>query len=135
MSARSFARAGYTQEHYITARGTFADLPSTYNVDLHLEYGIRLGSVSITPLVDVFNLTNVQTVTSRDEVFCTSIAGCNAHVNDAGVVIPASDPAFASTPTRLNGPLTNARAQNPNFNKDIAWRTPRVFRVGARISF
>ena len=83
----------------------------------------------------MFNLTNVQTVTSRDEVFCTTAAGCNAHVDNSGKVIPSTDPAFASTPTRIAGPLTNARAQNPNFNRDIAWAAPRVFRLGARISF
>ncbi|HEX7670324.1 MAG TPA: TonB-dependent receptor [Polyangiaceae bacterium] len=144
MSVRSFARPGYSQEHYVIARGSFGDLPSTYNVDLHLEYGIRFGSVSITPLIDIFNVTNVQTVISRDEVFCTSASvtsGCNAHVDNNGVIVPAKladgsvNPAFASTPTRLNGPLTNARAQNVNFNRDIAWNTPRVFRIGARVSF
>jgi Carboxypeptidase regulatory-like domain/TonB dependent receptor/TonB-dependent Receptor Plug Domain len=145
MSIRSFARPGYSQEHYVVARGSFDQLPSTYNVDLHLEYGIRFGGVSITPLIDVFNVTNVQTVTSRDEVFCTSgsaVSGCNAHVDVNGVIVKpkladgvTTNPAYATTPTRLNGPLTNARAQNVNFNKDIAWNTPRVFRIGARVSF
>ena len=72
MSARSYARPGYGEEHYVVPRGSYDDLPSTYNVDFHLEYGLRLGAVTITPIVDVFNLTNFQGVTSRDEVFCSS---------------------------------------------------------------
>ena len=135
MSARSYARPGYGEEHYVVARGTYDTLPSTYNVDFHLEYGLRLGGVTITPIVDVFNLTNFQGVTSRDEVFCSSAAGCAAHVDANGKVIPVGDPLYASTPTRLNGAINNTRAQNPNFNRDIAWTLPRVIRVGARVSF
>ncbi len=82
MSARSYARPGYGEEHYVVPRGSYDNLPSTYNVDFHLEYGLRLGAVTITPIVDVFNLTNFQGVTSRDEVFCSSAAGCAAHVDE-----------------------------------------------------
>jgi outer membrane receptor protein involved in Fe transport len=122
MSVRGYARPGYSQEHYYMARGSFDTLPSTYNVDLHLEWGIRLGAVTLTPLVDVFNLTNYQGVTSRDEVFCTSTAGCNAVLASTGQ-------------PRKNGPYTNANAQNPNFNRDIAWTAGRLVRLGARVSF
>jgi outer membrane receptor protein involved in Fe transport len=126
MSVRGYARPGYSQEHYYMARGSFGDLPSTYNVDLHLEYAIRLGGVSITPVVDIFNATNVQTVTSRDEVFCTTVSatgtGCNAILASTGQA-------------RKNGPYTTANAGNPNFNQDIAWQAPRLFRIGARVSF
>lgn len=126
MSARSYARPGYGEEHYLIARGSFDELPSTYNVDLHIEYAIRLGGVSITPLVDIFNVTNVQAVTSRDERFCTTAGttgtGCNAVLASTGQV-------------RKNGPYTTANAGNPNFNRDIAWQAPRVFRIGARVSF
>jgi outer membrane receptor protein involved in Fe transport len=135
MSARSYGRPGYGEEHYIISRGSYDQLPSTYNVDLHLEYGIRLGSVSITPVVDIFNVTNVQTVISRDEVFCNSASGCAAHVDANGKVIPSSDPLYASTPTRIAGAITTVRAQNPNFNRDITWNLPRSFRIGARVSF
>ncbi len=135
MSARSYARPGYGEEHYVIARGSFDELPSTYTADVHLEYGIRLGGVSITPVLDIFNVTNVQSVTSRDEVFCNSASGCAAHVDATGAVIAKTDPLYASTPTRLNGAITTARAQNPNFNRDIAWQAPRLLRVGARVSF
>ncbi|MEO8054777.1 MAG: TonB-dependent receptor [Acidobacteriota bacterium] len=122
MSVRGYARPGYSQEHYYMARGSFDTLPSTYNVDLHLEYGLRLGAVTITPLVDVFNLTNFQGTTSRDEVFCTSTGTCNAVLASTGK-------------QRKQGPYTTANASNPNFNRDIAWQAPRLIRVGARVSF
>jgi hypothetical protein len=128
MSVRGYARPGYSQEHYYLARGSFDTLPSTYNVDLHVEWGFRLGAVTLTPLIDLFNVTNFQGVTSRDEVFCSSSsstaggAGCNAVLASTGQ-------------PRKNGPYTNANAGNPNFNRDIAWAAPRVLRLGARVSF
>ncbi len=122
MSVRGYARPGYSQERYFIARGTFDTLPSTYQVDLHLEYGLRLGAVTVTPLVDVFNVTDFQGVTSRDEVFCTSTSGCNAIHASTGQA-------------RKNGPYTNANSTNANFNRDIAWQAPRLIRLGARVSF
>ena len=53
---------GYTQDLYLVPRGTYGELPWTYNVDLHLEYPLRFGAVSVVPIVDVFNVTNVQQV-------------------------------------------------------------------------
>jgi outer membrane receptor protein involved in Fe transport len=128
MSVRGYARPGYTQERYYIARGSFDTLPSTYNVDLHVEWGIRLGAVTLTPVADVFNLTNFQGVTSRDEVFCSTASstvggtGCNAVLASTGK-------------PRNQGPYTSANAGNPNFNRDIAWTAPRVIRLGARVSF
>ncbi len=113
MSVRGYARAGYTQERYLIPRGTYGDLPSTYKIDLHLEYALRIANISISPVVDVFNVTNYQGVTSRDEVYCTTAAGC--------------------APLGVNY-LTKA-ATNPNFNRDIAWQAPRIIRLGARVSF
>ncbi|HQQ78036.1 MAG TPA: TonB-dependent receptor [Thermoanaerobaculia bacterium] len=122
MSVRGYARPGYSQERYYMARGSFDTLPSTYNIDLHLEYGFRLGAVTITPLLDVFNLTDFQGVTSRDEVFCTSTGTCNAVLASTGK-------------QRKEGPYTTANSSNPNFNRDIAWQNPRLLRLGLRVSF
>ena len=121
MSVRGYARPGYSQERYYIPRGSFYTMPSTYQVDLHLEYGLRLGAVTIFPVVDVFNLTNFQGTVSRDEVFCTSTGTCNAVLADGSV--------------RKDGPYTTDRSSNPNFNRDISWQAPRVIRLGARVSF
>jgi hypothetical protein len=118
---------GYSQEGYLVPRGSAGDLPATYEADLHLEYGLRVGALTITPIVDVFNLLNRQGVTSREELF-----------NNTGA-LPGNDPASGiGQPgcTAQNASLTNAAcASNPTYGKDINWQSPRVVRVGARLSF
>ncbi|MGA7991938.1 MAG: TonB-dependent receptor [Thermoanaerobaculia bacterium] len=119
---------GYSQEGYLGGpRGSQGTLPAVYEADLHLEYGLRFGNVSVTPVVDVFNLLNRQGVLTRDELF-----------NNLGT-LAGNDPASGiGQPgcTAANASLTNtACASNPNYAKDISWQNPRVFRVGARVSF
>jgi hypothetical protein len=99
--------SGY--QMYLKPRGSWDQLPSTYNVDLHLEYPLRIGSVTVTPLLDVFNLTNVQTATDRGQIYNNLVDGDQ------------------------NPPYTNPTV--PSFSKDIAWQNPRVVRLGARVSF
>ncbi len=119
--------AGYSQEGYLVPRGSAGDLPAAYEADLHLEYGLRFGSVSVTPILDVFNVLNRQGVLSREELF-----------NNTGA-LPGNDPRSGiGQPgcTAQNASLTNAAcASNPTFGKDIGWQNPRVVRLGARVSF
>ena len=119
--------AGYSQEGYLVPRGSAGDLPAAYEADLHLEYGLRFGSISITPIVDVFNLLNRQGVLSREELFNNtgSVAGNDPR---SGIGQPGC--------TAQNASLTNAAcASNPTYGKDIGWQNPRVVRLGARVSF
>ncbi|MEO8586364.1 MAG: TonB-dependent receptor [Acidobacteriota bacterium] len=118
---------GYTQEGYLVPRGAAGTLPAVYEADLHLEYGIRVGQVSITPIVDVFNVLNRQAVTSREELF-NNLGTLAGNDPNSGVGQPGC--------TAANASLTNtACASNPTYGKDISWQNPRVFRVGARVSF
>jgi outer membrane receptor protein involved in Fe transport len=94
---------------YLEPRGSWDQLPSTYSVDLHLEYPVRFGVVTFTPLVDVFNVTNVQAATRRGEIYNNLRTG-------------NQDPPYTS-PTV------------PTFGKDIAWQAPRVVSLGARVGF
>ncbi len=122
---------GYSQEGYLVPRGSAGTLPAVYEADLHLEYGIRVGQVSITPIVDVFNILNRQGVISREELFNNDgTIDSNAPAHQVGT---ASNPNCTAAVAAQG--FTNACATNPNFGKDIAWQTPRVFRVGARVSF
>lgn len=107
LSVMGSSRSGYPE--YLEPRGSWDRLPSAYNVDLHLEYAVRIGAVSLTPVVDVFNLTNVQTATRRGETYNSSRNG-------------NQDP-----------PYTNPTVVT--FGKDLAWQSPRVVRLGARVSF
>lgn len=126
---RGACEGGYSQEGYLVPRGTAGNLPSTYEMDLHLEYSARFGSVSITPIVDIFNVLNRQGVTSREELF-----------NNTGT-LKGNNP--ANGPTQQNAAacagdvsITNpACGSNPNYGKDIAFQLPRSIRIGARVSF
>jgi outer membrane receptor protein involved in Fe transport len=119
--------AGYSQEGYLVPRGSAGDLPASYEADLHLEYGMRFGSVSITPVLDVFNLLNRQGVLSREELF-NNTGGTAGNDPRSGIGQPGC--------TAQNASLTNvACASNPTYGKDIGWQNPRVVRLGARVSF
>ncbi|MEO6325401.1 MAG: TonB-dependent receptor [Thermoanaerobaculia bacterium] len=129
-----YARAGYTTEKFLLpGRGENGSLPAVTEMDLHLEYSLRLGTVSITPIVDVFNLLNRQGVTGRSTVFNSrSLAGNNPNNNTAAVVNARNDQAGCLA----NPSVTNyACSTNANFGRDTAWQDPRLIRISARISF
>ena len=65
--------------------------------------------VSVTPVLDVFNLTNVQTAVRRGQVY--------NNVEDGN-----QDPPYAN-PTV------------PTFGQDTGWQSPRILRLGARVRF
>jgi outer membrane receptor protein involved in Fe transport len=107
LSILGYSESGY--EMYLEPRGSWDQLPSTYQVDLHVEFPFRLGPVTVTPLVDVFNLTDVQPATRRGQTYNNE--------PDGNQDPPYTDPTVAS------------------FGKDVAWQKPRVVRLGARVSF
>ena len=109
--------AGYAEEGYLGfARGEAGRLPDYYEADLHLEYALRFGPISVVPVVDVFNLLDRQGVISREELYNNQAS--------VGENQPCSD-----------GTYRNECAPNPRFGKDISWQNPRLIRVGARVSF
>ncbi len=112
ISLRGYARPGYNSDLYLIPKGSYGELPWTYNVDLHLEYPIRIGAVSVVPIVDVFNVTNVQQVTAVDEVYNFLSPKKGGHQSP---------------------PYTNPT--NPTFGKATAWQSPRLVRLGMRASF
>lgn len=107
LSIMGWAPSGYRR--YLEERGSWDEMPSTYSVDLHLEYTVRLGKASVTPLLDVFNLTNVQRATRRGEIYNNLASGNQSP--------PYTSPTVAT------------------FGKDLAWQSPRVLRLGDRISY
>ena len=107
LSILGWSPQDYSQ--YLAPRGSWDQLPSTYKIDLHLEYSVRLGPVSVTPVLDVFNLTNVQTAVRRGQVY--------NNVEDGN-----QDPPYAN-PTV------------PTFGQDTGWQSPRILRLGARVRF
>lgn len=122
-----YVRPGYFTEKFLfPGRGELGSNPDVYEADLHLEYGFRIGPVSITPLVDVFNLLNRQGVTNVDGLFNQVDAASNNPTNQIG------QPGC----TAANASYSNvACSTNPNYMKAIAWQNPRQVRLGARVSF
>jgi hypothetical protein len=109
--------AGYSQEGYLGfPRGGAGRLPDVYEADLHFSYALQIGPVTVSPVVDVFNVLNRQGVLSREELYN----------NQSTVEDNAPCP---------DGTFKNECAPNVNFGKDIIWQNPRLIRVGARLSF
>ncbi|MCG3195223.1 MAG: Protein oar [Thermoanaerobaculia bacterium] len=97
-------------DRFLEPRGSSGEMPSTYSIDLHLHYDWRIGSVTVTPAVDIFNLTNVQPALSRWTMYNT----------------PA-------TISNDKPPYTNPT--NPRFGRDVTWQRPRLIQLGLKAAF
>jgi hypothetical protein len=111
---------GYSLEGFIVPKGSYGRMPSIYEGDFHLEYALRFGSVSVTPMITVFNFLNRQAAISQDDVYNNQ--------GDAALNVPCTNSSgqkgyFASC------------APNANYSKPIAWQAPRSVSFGARVSF
>ena len=139
-AVRGYARPGYTSELYLTpGRGEIGTLPSQYEMDLHLEYNLRLGAFTITPLVDVFNLLNGQHATSRSGIFNTLADGSRKGLDDRYNLPDATFGADRrnNAAACLANPSygTYGCSTNKNYGKDTDWQDPLSVRIGARVSF
>jgi len=82
-------------------------LPSVVLLDLHVERPIAMGSaVTVTPMIDCFNVANSHTILGRD--------------GNAGAYDATMTPAF--TP-------------NPSFDAPSEQLSDRLFRLGVRVTF
>ena len=109
-------------------------------MDLHLEYNLRIGAFTITPLVDVFNLLNRQGDTSKNSAFNSlgdsGRLGMNNRYN-----LP--DATFNNGLNRNDKVACLANpsyseygcATNKNYMKVNGWQNPMSLRIGARVSF
>jgi hypothetical protein len=124
-------RSGYA---FYLPRGSGERLPWVFGSDLQLGYSYFIDkqkSIGIT--MDIFNLFNFQSGTSRDEKYATNSdtrALCNK-----GEGLPACQGgtlADLATHTDVNGdPLK----KNPNFGNINGYQAPRVIRFGIRGEF
>jgi hypothetical protein len=116
-----FGREGFPQRYVVTVLthdvannmpailiGSVSDyrLKNVYELDLRVEKTFLLGSVHIVPSLDVFNVTNENTVLFR--------------VGNVGTY-----DARSARPFR----------QRPTFNQITQVESPRIFRAGLRVSF
>jgi outer membrane receptor protein involved in Fe transport len=120
VSANFFGREGFPQTYYIRSQQFDIDgsrtqnlvdkidsyrLDDVYEIDVRLEKTFKLGPVDISPAVEVFNVTNEDTVLQR----ANRVGNYNFN--------------------------TNAFVRNTLFNDIVETQSPRIVRVGARVSF
>jgi hypothetical protein len=93
-------------ETFITTRGSEGRSPGTYEIDMHADYGLGIGPVTVHLLADVFNLLNRQEITEVDQVW-------------------AFDQASNEDPV----------PSNTHYGLANNWQKPRTVRFGLRVSF
>jgi outer membrane receptor protein involved in Fe transport len=133
LSRNGFFNNFYPTELFLDTRGSDGRTPTDYDMNVSLAYDARLGPVTVTPQLYVFNVLNRQTPISLDTSF-----------NPFGsfVTNPAS-PFFgqAGVEPGTAGPdgsiCTGATpcSDNPNYRKNIIRTNPRLFRVALKVTF
>ena len=122
VGANLFAREGYSIPYYVRVRARDAlgsanrysiqighvddyRLDNVYEFDLRFEKTFRIGPVSTTASIDVFNVFNSATVTARDNLV--------GNFDSRGAAFTA----------------------NTTFNQPTQVQSPRIVRLGARVFF
>ena len=118
--ANFFGRQGYPNPYYVQAvtRDPYGYLnmligrvgdyryANVYEVDFRLQESFEIGPVTVIPSVEIFNVTNENTVLSRDQ--------------GVGAYDLAADPHFQ---------------ENPSFNQIILTQSPRIVRLALQVNF
>lgn len=124
LGANFFGREGYPQAYYIRACSRCADIDSSryrnlignidsfrldnvYDLDLRLEKTFTIGGVSLSATAECFNVSNNNTVLQR----------------------------FSRVGTFDSRPGRNTFTQDSAFNTIIETQSPRILRLGGRVSF
>jgi hypothetical protein len=109
-----------------------ARLPYEYEANLSLSYSFKVGPVSITPAVYVFNAFNRQGVIKIDErfnpdgTFCENAAGCT----------PDNTPEYSQKNFERLGKLNlGDPLPQDNWGAPQLRQAPREVRVGLKVSF
>lgn len=99
----------YPDVLYLVPRGSPGRLPTDYEINLSLAYNVRVGPVTVTPQLYIFNLLNRQTETADDDGFNTNLG----------------------TFTNSGQPVLD----NPDFRKVYSRTNPRLLRAALKIAF
>jgi hypothetical protein len=123
ITAMGYSAAYQNWEYYLSERGAFGRTDDEYEMDLHLGYPIKFGSVELNLLFDVFNLLDNQGETSRNMRY-TLDEDYEVIDWNTGESLPPITPGEAERPPT-----------NPAFNTSNAWQDPRSIRLGVRLTF
>ncbi len=146
LNAYGYSSAYNNHELFLAPRGSLGRGPDQYELDLHLNYPIKLSqNKEINLLVDIFNVLDRQSITRLDERFnrpsdvvCSGVDGDGSGIagnlcsNMGGIrnVEGTLDSA---------GQVNPADAPNPDFLQAAAgsqfFTAPRQVRLGVRFSF
>jgi hypothetical protein len=135
LTATGYSRAYQNWEYYLTKRGALGRGPADYEADFHIDYPVRFGANRISVIADVFNVLDRQGKTAVDLRFnrvqdgtCAGVAKCNG---DGGLLTDAAHGSLIPL-----GSVNTSAAPNPDFLKaGTAFTSPRMFRLGARLTF
>jgi len=93
-------------ELFLAPRGSEGRSPDIYEIDMHFDYGLVIGPVTVHILADLFNLLNKQQALTIDQVW-------------------ANQQADNESPTPTNG----------HYGQPNTYQQARTLRLGARVSF
>ncbi|MBL8111866.1 MAG: TonB-dependent receptor [Acidobacteria bacterium] len=118
---------------YLDKRGSGERLETDYDANLSLSYALKLGPVTVTPQVYLFNILNRQAVTVIDEGFNANgsfVETPGANYGQAGVAPGQQRPDHTLCPA--GGPVCS---DNADYRKAQARNAPRSLRVALKVEF
>jgi hypothetical protein len=139
-SKLGYYNSSYPDLLYVSTRGSEGRLPTDYEASLSLAYNIKLGPVTVTPQLYVFNVLNRQTIVNTDQAFNPNGSFVtNPHSPFFGQ--PGVEPGTAGPDGTVCSKSTPC-SDNPDYRKatgltasDIGRGDPRLFRAALKISF
>lgn len=108
-------------ERFIVPRGTAGRTPDIWDLDVHLQYPIRLGGNELKLIADIFNITDEQEVATVSQTWTNRLAPATTDPNECG------GPGTGSGTACPQG--------NPLWGTATSYQTPRTIRLGAKFSF
>jgi outer membrane receptor protein involved in Fe transport len=109
------------RERFVTQRGSAGRTPDIWKIDLHLEYPIKIGGLSLSVIGDIFNVTDNEKATAVDQEWTFRRAGATTDPNECGG--PGT------------GPGTACPSGNPNFGQASTYQSPRTIRLALKLAF
>ncbi|HEY6146696.1 MAG TPA: hypothetical protein VIZ69_03330, partial [Thermoanaerobaculia bacterium] len=139
-SRLGYFNSAYPDLLYLDTRGSNGRLPTDYEANLSFSYNLKMGPVTISPAIYVFNVFNRQTVTNTDQAFNPNGSFVtnprSPFYGQAGVEPGTAGPdgtiCHASTPCSDNPDYRKATGLT---SQDIGKTEPRAVRFALKITF
>jgi len=124
ISKIGFSDAYTRPEFFLAPRGSEGRVPASYDADFHLGYPLQLGPVTLTALVDVFNIFNTQRIIAVDQRYnLAEFYDPNTNTTNPNYVCGSN-----------SNPLYESKC-NPTYGQPIARTLPTSVRFGLKLGF